>query len=135
MYKYIINGGYKLHGETFVSGSKNASLPILAATVISGKTTRLYNVPDIEDVKITLEILKEIGCKVKKDKKEKKEKKKKNKKEGYFAKVGRELKKVVWPSFANVAKYSLAVLIFGLLFCGFFIGVDALASLVKGLFS
>lgn len=68
MYKYIINGGYKLHGETFISGSKNASLPILAATIISGRTTKLYNVPDIEDVKITLEILKEIGCKVKKDK-------------------------------------------------------------------
>ena len=68
MYKYIINGGYRLHGETFISGSKNASLPILAATIISGKTTKLYNVPEIEDVKITLEILKEIGCKVKKDK-------------------------------------------------------------------
>ena len=68
MYKYIINGGYKLHGETFVSGSKNASLPILAATIISGRTTRLYNVPDIEDVKITLEILQKIGCKIKKDK-------------------------------------------------------------------
>ena len=64
MYKYIINGGYKLHGETFVSGSKNASLPILAATIISGRTTRLYNVPDIEDVKITLEILQKIGCKI-----------------------------------------------------------------------
>ena len=68
MYKYIINGGYKLHGEAFVSGSKNASLPILAATIISGRTTRLYNVPDIEDVKITLEILQKIGCKIKKDK-------------------------------------------------------------------
>ena len=68
MYKYIINGGYRLHGETFVSGSKNASLPILAATIISGKTTRLYNVPNIEDVKTTLEILQEIGCKVKRDK-------------------------------------------------------------------
>ena len=68
MYKYIINGGYKLHGETFVSGSKNASLPILATTIISGRTTRLYNVPDIEDVKITLEILQKIGCKIKKDK-------------------------------------------------------------------
>ena len=63
------------------------------------------------------------------------EKMKEHKKEGYFAKVRRELKKVVWPSFSSVAKYSLAVIIFCLLFCGFFIGVDALASLVKGLFS
>ena len=60
---YIINGGKKLEGETYVSGSKNASLPILAATIISGKTTKLYNVPDIEDVKITLEILRFLGCK------------------------------------------------------------------------
>ncbi len=68
MYRYIIKGGRKLSGETSVSGSKNASLPILAATIISGKTTKLYNVPDIEDVRITLQILKELGCKVKKDK-------------------------------------------------------------------
>ena len=40
MYKYIIKGGNRLHGETYVSGSKNASLPILAATLISGKTTK-----------------------------------------------------------------------------------------------
>ena len=68
MYKYIIKGGYKLHGETHISGSKNASLPILAATIISGKKTKLYNVPDIEDVKTTLEILKKIGCEIKKEK-------------------------------------------------------------------
>lgn len=68
MYKYIIKGGNRLNGETYVSGSKNASLPILAATIISGKTTKLYNVPDIEDVKITLEILKNLGCKVKREK-------------------------------------------------------------------
>ncbi len=64
MYKYIIKGGNKLQGNTYVSGSKNASLPILAATIISGKTTKLYNVPDIEDVKTTIEILKHLGCKV-----------------------------------------------------------------------
>ena len=68
MYRYIINGGKKLQGEVTVSGSKNASLPILAATIISGKTTKLYNVPDIEDVKTTLEILTKLGCKVKKEK-------------------------------------------------------------------
>ena len=68
MYKYIIKGGNRLHGETYASGSKNASLPILAATIISGKTTKLYNVPDIDDVKTTIEILKSLGCKVKKEK-------------------------------------------------------------------
>ena len=68
MYNYIIKGGKKLHGEVDISGSKNASLPILAATIISGKTTKLYNVPDIEDVRTTLKILEELGCKIKKDK-------------------------------------------------------------------
>lgn len=68
MYSYIIKGGRKLHGEVEISGSKNASLPILAATIISGKTTKLYNLPNIEDVKITLKILEELGCKIKKEK-------------------------------------------------------------------
>ena len=66
---YIINGGTKLEGETYVSGSKNASLPILAACILNGKTSKLYNVPDIEDVKHTLEILEYLGCKIKRDKK------------------------------------------------------------------
>lgn len=68
MYSYIINGGKKLHGEVAISGSKNASLPILAGSIISGKITKLYNVPDIEDVRTTLAILKQLGCKIKKDK-------------------------------------------------------------------
>ncbi len=68
MYRYIIKGGTKLQGEIDVSGSKNASLPILAATIISGKTTKLYNVPDIQDVKTTIKILEGLGCKIKKDK-------------------------------------------------------------------
>ena len=65
MSSYIIEGGRKLVGETYVSGSKNASLPIIAASILSGKTTKLYNVPDIYDIKFTLEILKILGCKVK----------------------------------------------------------------------
>ena len=68
MYEYIIKGGNRLHGEVEVGGSKNASLPILAATLISGKTTKLYNVPNIDDVRITIEILKNLGCKIKREK-------------------------------------------------------------------
>lgn len=68
MYNYIIKGGSKLQGEVNISGSKNASLPILAATILSGKTSKLYNVPEIADVKITLKILEELGCKIKKEK-------------------------------------------------------------------
>lgn len=68
MYSYMIKGGKKLHGEVVISGSKNASLPILAGTIINGKTTKLYNLPNIEDVNITLKILEQLGCKIKKDK-------------------------------------------------------------------
>ena len=62
--QYIIKGGEKIEGEITASGSKNASLPIIAATILSGKTTTLYNVPNIYDTKITLEILRLLGCKI-----------------------------------------------------------------------
>lgn len=66
---YIIKGGHRLEGEVSVSGSKNASLPILAACILNGKVNKLYNVPNIDDVKTTLKILEYLGCKIKKDKK------------------------------------------------------------------
>lgn len=65
MKSYIIEGGKKLEGIVKISGSKNASLPILAATILNGNSNRLYNVPKIRDTKITLEILKLLGCKIK----------------------------------------------------------------------
>ena len=68
MYNYIIKGGTRLNGEVNISGSKNASLPILAASILNGKTSKLYNIPEIEDVKTTIEILEELGCKIKRDK-------------------------------------------------------------------
>lgn len=64
MAQYIIEGGNKLEGVINASGSKNASLPIIAASILSGKTTTLYNVPNIQDIKITLEILRLLGCNV-----------------------------------------------------------------------
>lgn len=65
MKSYIVEGGKKLHGNVQISGSKNASLPILAATILSGSVSKLYNVPNISDTKITLQILKFLGCKIK----------------------------------------------------------------------
>lgn len=86
---------------------------------------------DSEEVELEEKSSEEVE---KKDKKEKQEKKK-SKKEGFFGKISRELKKVVWPSAGAVAKYSIAVIIFCVLLCLFFIGIDLIASLVKGLFS
>ena len=61
MKSYIIEGGKKLEGTVKISGSKNASLPILAATILSEKTNKLYNVPQIKDTKTTLYKLKKYG--------------------------------------------------------------------------
>ena len=65
MSSYIIEGGKKLEGETYVSGSKNASLPIMAATILNKGISKLYNVPKIHDTQMMIEILKRLGCKVK----------------------------------------------------------------------
>lgn len=62
--KYIINGGNKLVGETTISGAKNAVLPILAATVLGGNKSTLFNVPILKDVEIMEGILLSLGCKV-----------------------------------------------------------------------
>lgn len=67
MQSYIVEGGKSLEGTINISGSKNASLPIIAGSILSGKQTKLYNVPNIHDTQITLEILKLLGCKVKKN--------------------------------------------------------------------
>ena len=66
MSSYIIEGGKRLSGEIDISGSKNASLPILAGSIINGKKVKLYNIPDIDDVKTTFEILERLGCEIEK---------------------------------------------------------------------
>ena len=66
MKKFVIEGGKKLEGTTYVSGSKNASLPIIAATLLNKGINKLYNVPNIHDTKMMFKILEGLGCKVKK---------------------------------------------------------------------
>lgn len=61
---YIIKGGNRLEGSVDISGSKNASLPIIAASILNGGISKLYNVPNIHDTQITLKILRILGCKV-----------------------------------------------------------------------
>ncbi len=68
MKAYIIEGNRKLEGEVISSGSKNAALPIIAATILNAGVTKLYNVPNIYDTKITLDILRYLGCKINKRK-------------------------------------------------------------------
>ncbi len=64
MSQYVIEGGRRLEGELQIGGSKNAVLPIIAATLLNEEVTYLENCPKILDVKIMIEILRELGCKV-----------------------------------------------------------------------
>ena len=62
--KIIIQGQKKLQGTVHISGSKNAALPIIAATILSNEISVLKNVPNISDVKTLLKILKFLEVKV-----------------------------------------------------------------------
>ncbi|NLZ81712.1 MAG: UDP-N-acetylglucosamine 1-carboxyvinyltransferase [Clostridiales bacterium] len=62
MSSICIEGGYPLSGCLKTQGSKNAALPILAASVLHKGITRLINCPQISDVDSMIEILKKIGC-------------------------------------------------------------------------
>ena len=66
MAKYIIKGSNKLEGKVKISGSKNAALPIIAASILNAGKTTLYNVPNIHDTQMMFEILKNLGGKVEK---------------------------------------------------------------------
>lgn len=64
MSKLVITGGRRLEGKVRIPGAKNTVLPILAATIISGKKSIIKDCPKIKDVYLTLEILKDLGCEV-----------------------------------------------------------------------
>ena len=59
-----IDGGNRLNGEVIVQGAKNAVLPILSATLVSGCVTTLEHVPELRDVEATLQILEHLDCRV-----------------------------------------------------------------------
>lgn len=66
MNSFVVRGGNKIEGEIEVQGAKNAVLPILAATVLNGGKNIIYNCPGLRDVEITIEVLKNLGCKIEK---------------------------------------------------------------------
>ena len=65
MQKLEVFGANKLKGQIKISGSKNASLPILAATLLSNKKTYLKNLPKVKDIQTMLSLLESLGSKVK----------------------------------------------------------------------
>jgi UDP-N-acetylglucosamine 1-carboxyvinyltransferase len=64
MNNFFINGGHRLCGKYKVSTSKNATLPILAASILNDQKVVIKQVPHFSDVEIMLQILTNIGCKV-----------------------------------------------------------------------
>jgi UDP-N-acetylglucosamine 1-carboxyvinyltransferase len=64
MEKLMMQGGYPLKGELQVSGSKNASLPILAAALLTEEPCVLHGAPLVQDVVTMVRILRHLGAKV-----------------------------------------------------------------------
>ena len=66
MEKIVINGGVPLCGSVAVSGSKNAALPLIYAALALRGVSYIDNLPDIEDVRVSLRILRGFGVKIEK---------------------------------------------------------------------
>ena len=64
MEQFIINGGSPLVGEVEISGMKNAALPILAASIMTDEVVTLENLPDVNDVRVLIEALRNVGAHV-----------------------------------------------------------------------
>ncbi|MDF2866863.1 MAG: murA [Gammaproteobacteria bacterium] len=64
MEKLMIKGGYPLHGETRISGAKNAALPILAAAILADQPVKLANIPHLHDVTTMIELIGRLGAEV-----------------------------------------------------------------------
>ncbi len=64
MDKLIVEGGHRLSGTVNISGSKNASLPILAAALLTDEPVRISRVPDVSDTNYMIQILSQLGASV-----------------------------------------------------------------------
>ena len=64
MEQYIIKGGNPLVGEVEIGGAKNAALAILAAAIMTDEAVHIENLPDVRDINVLLEAIREIGATV-----------------------------------------------------------------------
>ena len=62
MSSYVIDGGFPISGRIKAGGNKNAALPCIAAALLTDEALRIANIPDIEDVHVMLDILRELGA-------------------------------------------------------------------------
>ena len=64
MEQYVIKGGNPLNGEVDISGAKNAALALLAASVMTEDTVTITNLPDVRDINVLIESIRDIGATV-----------------------------------------------------------------------
>lgn len=95
MHKYVIEGGYPLKGRIRASGNKNAALPCIAAALLSEEGARLRNIPEIADVFVMFDAIKDLGGSVTREEK------------GVFYIQGPLLKSEVGPEFAKKIRASI----------------------------
>ena len=69
MDKLIVNGGRPLRGEIRISGAKNAALPVLVASILADSPLRIGNVPHLQDITTTMELLGRMGVRLTVDEK------------------------------------------------------------------
>ncbi|AHH04934.1 UDP-N-acetylglucosamine 1-carboxyvinyltransferase [Borrelia miyamotoi] len=67
MYRYVVEGGFKIGGKITASGNKNAALPCITAALLTDEEVILENIPNIKDVEVILDILKNMGAWVLRD--------------------------------------------------------------------
>ena len=61
--KFCIKGGNPLKGEVKIGGAKNSVLKLMAAAILVPGPVKIYNVPELTDVEIMLEVIRQMGIK------------------------------------------------------------------------
>ena len=65
MDKFVIKGPCKVKGSVKLSGSKNSSLPILAASILFDDTVEIKNLPNVRDIETMLNLIRSLGFDIK----------------------------------------------------------------------
>lgn len=65
--KLIIQGGHRLEGDVHITGAKNSVLKLMAAALLTDKPVELTNVPQLSDVSVMMEVIRQLGCDVRQD--------------------------------------------------------------------
>ena len=107
MEKFLIKGPCKIKGQVDISGSKNAALPILAATLLFDKPVTIENLPRVKDIDTMLNLLRSLGSKIQLSK---------NKK---IVKISKTNKKKIFASYSLVKTMRAGILVLGPLLAKF----------------